>query len=111
MRNKFAAWLFVAVALVGLSASDALARSSNPAHDSVATKAAPASAVSGQPQIRYRQRRITPQEARRLQRQRAQLIRQRNRVYRDGYVTRQEQRRLQRKAIKYRRHVQRARRN
>jgi lipopolysaccharide export LptBFGC system permease protein LptF len=55
--------------------------------------------------------RITPQEARRLQRQRYRLYNQRNRAYRDGYVTDRERWKLQRKYYKYRRNVYRDRRD
>ena len=60
----------------------------------------------------YRNRRISPQEARRLQRQRERLYRTRNRYYQnDGYVSDRERNRLQRKYYKYRRNVRRDRRD
>jgi len=59
-----------------------------------------------------RNRRISPQEARRLQRQRERLIRTRNRYYRnDGYVSDKERGKLQKKYYKYRRAVKRDRRD
>ncbi len=55
--------------------------------------------------------RISPQEARRLQRQRYRLYNQRERAYRDGYISEKEQRKLQKKYYKYRRNVYRDRRD
>lgn len=62
---------------------------------------------------RYRRgSRITPQEYRRLARQRARLNRRTYRYYRnDGYLSSRERRRLARKYYQYRRNVYRARRN
>lgn len=59
---------------------------------------------------RYRNARISPQEARRLQRQRERLYRTRNRYYRnDGYISDKERGKLQKKQYKYRRAVKRDR--
>lgn len=55
--------------------------------------------------------RITPQEARRLQRQRQRLYNTTRRIYRDGYVNSREQNRLQRRYNRYRRNVYRDRRD
>jgi hypothetical protein len=58
-----------------------------------------------------RQSRLTPQEQRRLARQRTRLYRQSDRITRDGVVTRQEYRRINRSTNKYNRKVRRARNN
>ncbi len=59
-----------------------------------------------------RNRRISPQEARRLERQRERLYRTRNRYYRnDGQISYKEQQKLQKKYYKYRRNVRRDRRD
>ena len=65
----------------------------------------------GNPVWNRRQSRLTPQEYRRLQRERYRLYRSTNRSYRDGYVTEQERRRLARQYNRYRRHVYRDRRD
>lgn len=59
----------------------------------------------------YRTGRVTPQERRRLARERYRYSRLRNRVARDGVITRNEYRRLNRRAIKYNRRLNRARNN
>ena len=60
----------------------------------------------------YRNRRISPQEARRLQRQRERLYRTQNRYYRnDGYLSNRERNKLQKKYYKYRGNVRRDRRD
>jgi hypothetical protein len=64
----------------------------------------------GQPQWNRRSR-ITPQEYRRLQRERYRIYRSTNRSYRDGYISEQERRRLERQRDRYRRHVYRDRRD
>lgn len=58
-----------------------------------------------------RRGRISPQEYRRLSRQRSRIYRSRQRAYRDGYITPQERRRIQRQSWKYRRNVRRDRRD
>ncbi len=59
-----------------------------------------------------RNRRISPQEARRLERQRERLYRTRNRYYRnDGQISYKERQKLQKKYYKYRRNVRRDRRD
>ncbi len=58
-----------------------------------------------------RNRRISPQEARRLQRQRERLIRTRDRYRNDGYISDKERSKLQKKQYKYRRAVRRDRRD
>ena len=59
---------------------------------------------------RNRNQRISPQEARRLQRQRERLYRTRDRYYRnDGYISDKERSKLQKKQYKYRRAVKRDR--
>lgn len=60
---------------------------------------------------RYRTGRITPQEQRRLARQRSRIYNLQNRINRDGVVTRREYRKLDRRADKYNRKVVRARNN
>ena len=65
----------------------------------------------GQPQWDRRRGRISPQEYRRLHRQRYRLYRSRNRAYQDGYVNYNERRRLSRQYYKYRRNVYRDRRD
>ncbi len=60
----------------------------------------------------YRNRRLTANEYRRLQRQRYRLYRTRERYYRnDGYISDRERRRLQKRYNKYRRNVYRDRRD
>lgn len=60
----------------------------------------------------YRYGRVTPQEYRRLQRQRERLYNSRYRYYRnDGYISDRERRKLQKKYYKYRRSVYRDRRD
>ena len=59
----------------------------------------------------YQRGRISPQEYRRLQRQRYHIYRSRNRAYRDGYINYNERRRLSRQYYKYRRNVYRDRRD
>jgi hypothetical protein len=59
----------------------------------------------------YQQGRISPQEYRRLQRQRSRLYRSSNRAYRDGYVNDNERRRLSRQRDRFRRNVYRDRRD
>ena len=60
----------------------------------------------------YRNNRITPREARRLQRQRARLANTRYRYYRnDGRISYRERQKLARKYSKYRRNVYRDRRD
>ena len=56
-------------------------------------------------------RRITPQEYRRLQRQRSRIYRSQNRYYRDGSLSYKEQQKLNKQYSKYRRSVRKARRN
>ncbi len=59
-----------------------------------------------------RNRRITPQEARRLQRQRERLYNSRNRYYtNDGRLSYKERRKLAKRHTKYRRNVNRDRRD
>lgn len=61
---------------------------------------------------RYRRSRITPQEYRRLSRERYRLYQRSNRYYRnDGYISDKERRKLSRKYNKYRRNVYRDRRD
>lgn len=60
---------------------------------------------------RYRRHRITPQERRRLMRQRMRINSTRYRIRRDGVVTSRERRRLNRETYRYRRSVRRARNN
>jgi hypothetical protein len=60
---------------------------------------------------RYRTARITPQEQRRLARERYRYGRLQNRVVRDGVITNKEARKLNRRADKYGRRVNRARNN
>ena len=60
---------------------------------------------------RNRTNRITPQEQRRLERQRARLARYTNRANRDGVITRKEARKYDKKVNKYERKVNRARNN
>ena len=61
---------------------------------------------------RYRRSRITPQEYRRLSRQRYRLTRRANRYYsNDGYLSYRERRNLSRKYYQYRRAVRRDRRD
>lgn len=60
---------------------------------------------------RYRMGRVTPQEQRRLARQRNRYGRLQNRVVRDGVITKQEVRKLDKRADKYNRRVNRARNN
>ncbi len=60
---------------------------------------------------RNRRETITPQERRRLARERMRYMRLRHRTTRDGYITPQEARRLNRRANKYRRHARRAHNN
>lgn len=60
---------------------------------------------------RYRRGTVTPQERRRLARERMRYTRLRNRTTRDGYITPQEARKLNRRATKYRRDTRRARNN
>lgn len=60
---------------------------------------------------RYRTNRVTPQERRRLARERNRYIRLRNRTTRDGVITRRESRKLDRRAHKYNRDIRRARNN
>ena len=60
---------------------------------------------------RYENGRVTPQERRRLARERANYYRTRNRAARDGVITRKEARKLNKKARKYVRRVNRARTN
>lgn len=60
---------------------------------------------------RYRTGRITPQEQRRLARERNRYYRAANRAVRDGVITNQEARKLNRRANKYGRRVNRARNN
>jgi hypothetical protein len=62
-------------------------------------------------QYYQRNSRISPQEYRRLQRQRARINRNTGRFYRDGYLSDKERRRLQRQYYKYRRNVYRDRRD
>ena len=66
----------------------------------------------GQIYRNQRNRRISPQEARRLERQRERLYRTRNRYYRnDGQISYKERQKLQKKYYKYRRNVRRDRRD
>jgi hypothetical protein len=55
--------------------------------------------------IWYQGGRVSPQEYRRLNRERYRIYRSRNRAYNDGYVTYNERRRLSRQRDRYRRHV------
>jgi hypothetical protein len=64
----------------------------------------------GQPQWNRRGR-LSPQEYRRLQRERYRIYRSTNRAYRDGYITDNERRRISRQRDRYRRHVYRDRRD
>lgn len=64
----------------------------------------------GQPQW-YGRGRLTPEEYRRLQRERYRIYRSTNRAYRDGYITDNERRRISRQRDRYRRHVYRDRRD
>jgi hypothetical protein len=59
----------------------------------------------------YRTGRITPQERRRLARERNRYYRTANRATRDGVITNKEARKLDRRAVKYSRRVNRARNN
>jgi hypothetical protein len=59
----------------------------------------------------YRYGRISPREARRLQRQRARLYQARNRYARDGHLSYSERRRLANRYQRYRRDVYRDRRD
>ena len=59
----------------------------------------------------YRTRGITPQEQRRLTRERNRYYRTANRATRDGVITNKEARKLDRRAVKYSRRVNRARNN
>jgi len=61
--------------------------------------------------IWYQRGRLSPQEYRRLQRQRYHFYQSRNRAYRDGYINYNERRRLSRQYSKYRRNVYRDRRD
>ena len=56
-------------------------------------------------------RRITPQEYRRLQRQRSRISRSRDRFYRDGSLSDKERQKLAKQRSKYRRSVRKARSN
>lgn len=58
-----------------------------------------------------RRGRISPQEYRRLSRQRSRIYRSRQRAYRDGYVTPNERRRIYRQSQRYRQNVRRDRRD
>lgn len=58
-----------------------------------------------------RRGRISPQEYRRLSRQRYRLNRSRQRAYRDGYISPNERRRLYRQTYRYRQNVRRDRRD
>jgi hypothetical protein len=60
---------------------------------------------------RYRTSRISPQEYRRLSRQRSRIYRSTRRAYRDGYVSPNERRRLYRQTQRYRNNVRRDRRD
>ncbi|HEX8287620.1 MAG TPA: hypothetical protein VF556_06490 [Pyrinomonadaceae bacterium] len=59
----------------------------------------------------YGNGRISPQEARRLYRQRQRLYNTTSRFYRDGYLNSREQRKLQKRYNKYRRNAYRDRRD
>ena len=59
--------------------------------------------------IWYQRSRISPQEYRRLQRERYRIYQSRNRAYRDGYINYNERRRLSRQRDRFRRHVYRDR--
>lgn len=60
----------------------------------------------------WRASRVTPQEYRRLQRQRIRLYNTRNRYYNnDGYISSKERRKLQKRYLKYRRNAIRDRRD
>lgn len=59
----------------------------------------------------WRRSRISPQEYRRLSRQRSRLYRSRQRAYRDGYINGNERRRLYRQTQRYRQNVRRDRRD
>lgn len=61
--------------------------------------------------VRNRNRRVTPQEQRRLARERMRLYNQRARVTRDGRVTKQEARRVNKATKRYVRNVRKARNN
>lgn len=63
----------------------------------------------GNPVWNRRASRVTPQEYRRLQRERYRLYRSSNRYYNDGYLSEKERRKLARKYSKYRRDVYRDR--
>jgi hypothetical protein len=63
----------------------------------------------GRPQWNRRNGRLSPQEYRRLQRERYRIYQSRNRAYRDGYVNYNERRRLSRQRERSRRHVYRDR--
>jgi hypothetical protein len=63
----------------------------------------------GNPVWQRRNARLSPQEYRRLQRERYRLYRSTNRAYRDGYINYNERRRLSRERDRYRRHVYRDR--
>lgn len=55
--------------------------------------------------------RISPQERRRLERERYRIYRSSNRAYRDGYINERERRRLERQRDRFRSHVYRDRRD
>lgn len=61
--------------------------------------------------VQQRRGRISPQEYRRLSRQRAKINRSRQRAYRDGYINRNERRRITRQTKRYRQNVRRDRRD
>jgi hypothetical protein len=60
---------------------------------------------------RNRTNRVTPQEQRRLARQRSRIYNQQNRIVRDGVITTREARRLNRSTTRYNRTVRRVRNN
>lgn len=61
--------------------------------------------------IWYQRGRVSPQEYRRLQRERYRIYQSRNRAYRDGSINYNERRRLSRQRDRFRRHVYRDRRD
>lgn len=63
----------------------------------------------GNPVWNRRSARLSPQEYRRLQRERLRLSQARSRAYRDGYINDNERRRLSRQRDRFRRHVTRDR--
>jgi hypothetical protein len=63
----------------------------------------------GNPVWNRRQARLSPQELRRLQRERYRIYRSTNRAYRDGSINSNERRRLSRQRDRFRRHVYRDR--